>query len=295
MRGRYTKIVLLVCVALVAVLQACTPARELAYISDAERDSAKQIVASYANSIHPGDQLYIYVYSQTPESVIPFNQETHVLAAEMSHINLMEGGNGEKPMSDTYSRRATRQVSGYWVDDSGMIDFPVLGRLQVAGLTHDSLQNLIQRRLMEGDYLYDPVVTVSSMNFRVSVIGEVACPRELHVTGDRLTLLEAIAMCGDLTIYGQRENVVVVREKNGEAVPLVVDLTKKTLFDSECYYLQHNDIVYVEPNKQKKKMATYDPSLRQDIISYVNLGTAIGRLTYVTYRRYVLDRRGIFD
>ena len=290
MKSRLLPLVLLSCVLFQGWLQSCAPAHEMVYITDAERDSAQQIVASYASSIHPGDQLYIYVYSMTPESVIPFNQETHKVAVEMDHVNLARPDIGTNPVSGAYKGRTVSQVPGYLVSDAGTIDFPVLGKMHVAGLTYDSVQNLIQRRLIEGDYIYDPVVTVTSMNFRVSVIGEVARPMELHVTGDRLTLLEALAMCGDLTVYGQRENVVVVREKNGEAVPLVVDLTKKTLFDSECYYLQHNDIVYVEPNAKKKKEANYDPNLRQDIYSYVRLGGAISRLAYVTIRRYAIDR-----
>ena len=277
---------MLLYVPLVLGMQSCAPTQEMAYIVDAERDSAQKIVTSYANSIHPGDQLYIYVHSQIPESVIPFNQETHTIAAEMSHVNGVGGSNGENVMPETYKRQRTREVQGYLVGDDGMIVFPVLGKLHVEGLTYDSLQTMIQNRLIAGDYLYDPVVTVSPMNFRVSVVGEVARPRELHITGDRLTLLEALAMCGDLTEYGVRENVVVVREKNGEAVPLEVDLTKKTLFDSECYYLQHNDIVYVEPNAKKKKEATYDPNLPSNIVSLVRLGIAIGNMVYVRMMRF---------
>lgn len=282
------------CIALLAMLQACVPAREIAYITDAERDSAQQIIASYANSIHKGDQLYIYVYSQTPESVIPFNQETHKVAVEMSHVNMVRH-NGENETRETYKPQTVSQIPGYLVDDGGSIVFPVLGKIHVEGLSYDSLQTVIQQRLIAGDYIYDPVVTVSPMNFRVSVIGEVRRPQELHMVGDRLTLLEALAMCGDLTDYGVRESVIVVREKNGTAAPIVVDLTKKTLFDSECYYLQHNDIVYVVPNDIKKKRSNYNPNLRRDIASYVHLGTAVGRLGYVAYRRYVLDRKGVFD
>jgi polysaccharide export outer membrane protein len=251
----------------------------MAYITDAERDSAQRIIATYANSIHPGDQLYIYVHSQIPESVIPFNQETHNIAVEMNHINMVGGNVGENVMAETYQPRAEWIVSGYLVDDHGLIDFPVLGKIHVAGLSYDSLQAVIQQRLINDGYLLDPVVTVSSMNFRVSVVGEVAQPRELHVQGDRLTLLEALAMCGDITVYGQRENVVVMREKNGEAVPIVVDLTKKTLFDSEAYYLQHNDIVYIEPDKHRKRSATLDENWPKYLAFGVSLAAAVVNIT----------------
>ncbi len=276
---------MLLYVPLVLGMQSCASIQGVVYVVDAERDSAQKIVTSYANSIHPGDQLYIYVHSQIPESVIPFNQETHTIAAEMGHVNVVGERNGENVMPETYRRKQKVDVQGYLVGDDGMIVFPVLGKLHVEGLTYDSLQTMIQNRLIAGDYLYDPVVTVSPMNFRVSVVGEVARPRELHITGDRLTLLEALAMCGDLTEYGVRENVVVVREKNGEVVPLVVDLTRKTLFDSECYYLQHNDIVYIEPNAKKRKEAIYDPNLYRNIASYVRLGMAIGSMVYTRILR----------
>ena len=151
-----------------------------------------------------------------------------------------------------------RGVPGYLVDESGAIAFPVLGTLSVSGLTYDSLARVIEQRLIGEGYLKDPLVTVCPMNFRVSVMGEVRNPRELHITGERLTILEALAMCGDLTIDGQRENITVVRSKKGIATPISIDLTKKTIFDSEVYYLQPNDIVYVEPNKLKKRKANMD-------------------------------------
>ena len=107
------------------------------------------------------------------------------------------------------------------------------------------------------------------------VIGEVRRPRELHITGDRLTILEALAMCGDITIDGQRENITVVRSKKGIATPITIDLTKKTLFASEVYYLQSNDIIYVEPNKLKKRKATLDENWPKFATFGVALGAAV--------------------
>lgn len=276
----------------VVLLSSCGAQREWVYISDAERDSAQQILNIYAHTIHPGDLLYIYVSSETMESVIPFNQETHIEAVEANRRNM--AGTGGERMKDIYERRTISRVTGYLVDDQGCITFPVLGKLNVAGIQHDSLELLIQDRLITGEYVMDPVVTVSSMNFRVSVIGEVNYPRELHITGERLTIFEALAMCGDITLYGQRDKVVVLREKKGTTTPIEIDLTKKTLFDSEAYYLQQNDIVYVEPNEERKKRINYDPVYLQDAVSYARLGTSVFRLAHRIYVRYVLDRRGLF-
>ena len=179
-------------------------------------------------------------------------------------------------MMDTYYQRKTQQVAGYLVDESGFIQFPILGKIQAAGIPYDSLQNLIQGRLKAEEYVKDPVVTVSPMNFRVSVVGEVRVPQEIHVTGERLTIFEALAICGDITDSEMRSNVVVMREKNGVTTPIEVDLTKKKIFDSDVYYLQQNDIVYVEPNLAKKRRA----DLNQDWPKYVSLGFSVAGAIY---------------
>ena len=269
----------ILCVVILLSLSSCRSTQEMTYISDAERDSAQAILTDYVSTIHPGDQLYIYVYSQTPESVIPFNQETHTHAAEVNRLYFVDTTHrGVRQVQERVKpnyRDVNREVPGYLVDEDGAIIFPVLGKLVVTGLTYDSLAHVIERHLIEGEYLYDPVVTVSPMNFRVSVVGEVSRPQELHIIGDRLTILEALAMCGDLTIYGQRENVTVVRSKKGVATPITIDLTKKTIFDSEVYYLQPNDIVYIEPNKLKKKRATVDENWPKYVVSGVGLAVAV--------------------
>lgn len=276
------KIIYLVFSIAYLVAVSCSSPKELGYYSDAERDSAQRILTTYTNTIHPGDQLYIYVNSETIESVIPFNQETHTEAVEMSRVNSASTNNNVKSMMDTYYERETNQVAGYLVDEKGFIQFPILGKIQAAGIQYDSLQNVIQRRLKAEEYVKDPVVTVSPMNFRVSVVGEVRVPQEIHVTGERLTIFEALAICGDVTDSGMRSNVVVMREKNGVTTPIEVDLTKKTIFDSEVYYLQQNDIVYVEPNLAKKRRA--DQS--QDWPKYVSLGFSVAGLIYLLGRTY---------
>lgn len=257
------------------LLVSCHTSQELAYISDAQRDSAQAILITYNTTIHPGDQLYIYVYSQTPEATIAFNQETHVHAAEATKIASTTVSNRVVKVADTYTKGRKNQVSGYLVDQDGTIIFPILGKMVVAGLTQDSLSHKIQHMLISGGYINDPVVTVTPMNFRVSVVGEVKRPRELHITGDRLTILEAIAMCGDITMDGRRDNVTVMREKNGEAVPINVNLTQKSLFDSEVYYLQTNDIVYVEPTEIKIKKMRRAENWPKYVTTTVSLAMAL--------------------
>lgn len=280
------RFILLLCA--LSLLAACHSSQELAYFSDAERDSVQAVLSTYNTTIHPGDQLYIYVYSQAPEIAVPFNQETHSIAAEITHLNSVGGTNRSNKMSETFQQSNFSQIPGYLVDEAGTIVFPILGKMVVAGLTQDSLSRRIQNMLIDGGYINDPVVTVTPMNFRVTVIGEVSRPQELHITGDRLTILEAIAMCGDLTMDGKRENVTVMREKNGVATPINIDLTKKTLFDSEVYYLQSNDVVYVEPSELKKRRMRRDENWPKYVTATISVAISL-RNIYRTWVRAVKE------
>lgn len=279
---------LVILIASLLLLASCHSSQELAYISDAQRDSAQAILTTYNTTIHPGDQLYIYVYSQTPEAAIPFNQESHVYSLELSQAGNRDTSRRITQISESLEKDRKRQVSGYVVDQDGTITFPILGKMSVAGLAQDSLSYKIQHMLIEGGYINDPVVTVTPMYFRVSVVGEVERPQELHITGDRLTILEAIAMCGDITMDGQRENIIVLRDIKGIATPIEVDLTQKSLFESPVYYLQTNDIVYVEPNGLKKRRAVLNENWPKYASFFVGLTASIVNLirANITIVRY---------
>lgn len=277
---------------LMILLTACGASREYAYISNAERDSAQAIISTFASTIHPGDQLYIYVASQTPESVIPFNEETNKAAASLAGVSHATNPSGENI------------VDGYRVSQAGTISFPVLGTIPAAGMTRDSLAHDIEERLRDGGYVNDPIVTIRLMNFRVAVVGEVKYPQELHITGERLTIFEALAMCGDVTIHGLRNNVAVIRQTSSENSQLstindqlpinagevgVIDLTSKDIFNSPYYYLQQGDIVYVEPDNSQKRLASRDPS----IPSYISTSVSVANIIRTLYSAYVIDRLGI--
>ena len=224
--------------------------KEIAYISDAQRDSAQDILAVYTATILPGDQLYIYVESKTPESVIPFNQETHkvtLTGSSLEYLDTLRRGVIDQSKSNisSESQQYVAEVEGYFVSEKGTINFPILGQLSVVGITQDSLKHYLEQRLKEDGYVIDPVVTTKLMNFRVTVVGEVRAPQQIHVPGTRLTILEALAICGDITDYGQRENVVIMRDENGQKTLGEVDLTKKEMLDSPYYYLHNNDVVYI--------------------------------------------------
>ena len=253
--------------------------KEMAYISDAQRDSAQEILSVYSATILPGDVLYIYVESKTPESVILFNQETHNLQLEGNSLEYLD--TTHRAITDQAKSNISQEmqnlvteVSGYLVSDKGTINFPILGNISVAGITLDSLQHYLEKRLVDDGYVLDPTVITKLMNFRVTVVGEVRNPKQIHIDGTRLTLLEAIAICGDLTDYGQRDNIAIMRYENGQRVLGEVDLTKKEMLDSPYYYLHNNDIVYVEPNKKKKRMSDRN----DEIPRYIAIGVSVASI-----------------
>jgi polysaccharide export outer membrane protein len=177
-------------------------------------------------TIQPQDMLSIVVSDKESELALPFNLI----------IPGMSGTGGQQSLLN------------YTVNKDGDIDFPVLGKLHVEGLTRNQLEQLVKEKIISEGYIKAPIVTVQFMNFRVTVNGEVASPGVYKIENDHITLFDALSMAGDLTIYGQRDNVKVVRENNGERAVYEVDLRAANVFDSPVYYLQQNDIIYVTPN-----------------------------------------------
>ena len=245
--------------------------QKYAYLETAPRHVEMPIAMNYSTAIFPGDVLYIYVYSQTPETVAPFNEESNHTdyTAQLQRYTKVEGF---KPR-------------GHLVGSDGSIVFPLLGTISTTGKTADSLAHEIEYRLTAGHYVTDPIVTVSLMNFRVTVIGEVKHPQQLHCEGTRLTILEAIAQCGDLTMDGRPDQVVVVRAHDGTEQIDTVDLTSRSLLESHCYYLQQNDIVYVVPTKKKQRTAYRN----EEWPTYLSIGLSAVQIAYTTIYRLFYD------
>lgn len=184
----------------------------------------------YELRIKPDDRLYITISSKEPELLIPF-ANTQLLGSASGSSNIQE-------------------TTGFQVDKYGKIELPVLGKMQVAGITRLQLTEEIKKRLKEGEYIKDPAVSVRIQGLKISVMGEVSSPGVKEMPGDRITLLEALSMAGDLTPSAKRTNILVIREENGKRYSYKIDLTSgRDVLESPCYYLQQNDVVYVEPNK----------------------------------------------
>lgn len=216
----------------VLLLTACTSSKKILYLQDVQPLKQQDIENQYEVKIHNDDLLAIMVNSKNPELALPFN---------MPLVSYQVG----------YQSGYNQRILGYLVDSDGNIDFPILGKIHVAGMTRKELTEYLKQRLMDEDYIKDPIVTVQFLNFKISVMGEVNRPGSFDISSDRITLLEALSKAGDLTIYGRRDRVAVIREVDGVRTILYHDLRSSDIFQSPCYYLQQNDIVYVEPNKVK--------------------------------------------
>lgn len=223
------------------MLSSCGSVKDIVYFQNKVVDNPEKIDKYAGVVIQPQDQLSIVVTSRNPELVPMFN---------LPMVQFMAGTDA----TASYQQR----ILGYVVDKEGCIDFPVLGVLKVGGLTRWELSEMIKNKLLTQGLLNDAVVTVEFMNFKFSVLGEVTAPGTFQAETDKVTILQALSQAHDLTIYGMRENVTVIREVNGERTFYQVNLCDVSLFSSPAYYLQQNDIVYVEPNQYKARESTID-------------------------------------
>ena len=193
----------------------------------------------YMSKIKPDDELFISVNSLNPEATAAYN-------LGMANPSTKE----QFPMAQTPSQRT------YIVSTDGDIDFPQLGRLHVAGLTTEQLADELVKRISAD--VQDPQVYVQLVNFVVNVAGEVKNPGQIPVKRNRMTILDALSAAGDLTEYGERSNVLIIREENGERKFAHLDLNSSDLLTSPYYYLQQNDYIYVEPNKIREANSKYN-------------------------------------
>lgn len=247
----------------ILTLVGCGSSKNTTYFQDVEEPGeVTTLLDTYSVKIHKDDLLAIMVNSVDPELALPFN---------MPMVSYQIGANSS----------VQQRVLGYLVDNDGNIDFPILGKIKVEGLTRQQLVDVLKDQLMGLNYIKDPIVTVQFLNFKVSVVGEVNRPGSFNISGDRVTLLDALGMAGDLTIYGRRDRVMVIREIAGERHIRYLDLRNKELFNTPYYYLQQNDVVYVEPNKRRAQQSNINQNNSVSIwLSVASLLTTVSVLIF---------------
>lgn len=214
----------------------CVSKKDIIYFQNDKIDQSK-VSNSYKTIIKPDDLLQITITALDTEAVRPFN-----LAA----VTYSTSSN---------SAIGVAQQQNYLVDNNGEIDFPVIGKLKIGGLSRDEVIELLKEKL-DPDYIKNPNVNIRIANYKVSVMGDVGLPGSYTIPNERITILEAIALAGDLNISAERKNILVQREEAGKKIEYTVNLLSKEVFTSPVYYLQQNDVVYVKPNYARIQSAS---------------------------------------
>ena len=243
-----------------------TTYQQINYLQDLNSETQLNMKENRGIVIQPQDQLNIVVSSRNPELASSLNKplSTYVVGSEIT---------------SNRASTSTSRLLGYVVDNSGDLEFPMLGILHVAGLNRWELQEMLKQEIISRGILMDPIVTVEFMNFKISVLGEVKNPGMYSVTGDKITLLGALSLANDLTIYGRRDNVTIVREQNGKRNVYKVDLRSSALFDSPAYYLQQNDVIYVYPNAVRAGQSTIHENYFQSGRFWISLASVAVTVT----------------
>lgn len=245
----------------ILVLASCKPTRNLAYFSDLQEHQIyeEQIVQASEPVIQSDDLLSITVTSLNPEANSLFNKG--VLPA------------GTVTDFSTGNRRTNVEAEGYLVDDEGNIDFPVLGKVKLEGLTKKEAKNTLVVQLQ--DYLKDPIVHIRYLNYSITVIGEVNRPSTFTIPSEKINILAALGMAGDMTAFGKRENVLLIREEEGVRKMTRLNLNNTEMLNSPYFYLQQNDVVYVEPDRLKQVNASTNARTMSIILGITSLATIV--------------------
>lgn len=253
---------LLLSICFFSALISCSSHKSIAYLQESDSDSTMMVAAQdlYDARIKPKDLLTITVNTFDREASVPFN--------------LMFPSGSALPPTNTNGENSLQK---YLVDNEGNIDFPVLGKVKVSDMTKNEVEAYLKDKLRP--YLKEePLINVRMVNYKISVLGEVNRPNSYTITNEKVNVLEALALAGDLTIYGKRDNVKLMRESvDGKREVVILDLTDKNLIHSPYFYLQQNDVLYVEPNKTRKRNSKYS-ALTGQILTGVTAAVSVASL-----------------
>lgn len=254
---RFVYSILVICS--MALLSSCISQRKLSYLRDVTAASADSINQTYQsldeNYITKGDLLSIFVNALDLQAVQAFN----LPVANVQNL-------GSRTVS---SNMGSGSLQGYWVDPEGNIDFPVLGKLHIEGMTTTQLKDTLTMLISQS--VKDPIININFMNFFVTVLGEVKTPGRHAVSAQGMTIFEALGLAGDLTIYGKRNNVLISREVDGKMEFARLNLNDQTIFASPYYHIRQNDVIYVEPNVARSISS-------QNIPLYLSMITTLGSM-----------------
>lgn len=248
----------------IVLFSSCDSSKKVVYFQDLKSGISEQLIASTQITFRPEDKLSIVVSSKDPQLASLFN-----LPIASFRAGLASG-----------AQNSNQEMSVYTVDAQGDIEFPVLGKIRVAGMTRSELAGYIKDRLIKENLIKDPVVTVEFMNLSVFVLGEVNKPGRINIDRDRITVLDAISMAGDLSIYGKRNPVYVLRKEGDKETAYQLDLcSAKQIYSSPAYYLQQNDVIYVEPNSVRARQSTVNGNNVRSTSFWMSLASLLTTIT----------------
>lgn len=249
----------LVWVMVLVLFTSCFTPKKVVYLQDLQPTDVMDVKDNYETKIKKDDLLQILVVSKNTEAAKPFN-----LSALTSDLTTTTTG---------------QEQGSYLVDAEGNVELPVLGQVHVEGYTTSELRRIISRTLIEKNLIKDPIVQVRIQNFKISVLGELG-GGSIEVKGERITILDALAQAGDLTMQGRRDRVTVIREEDGKRKVAYLDLRSKDIFNSPYFYLQQNDVIYVEPNNAKT--VQYRSGQMGNITPWISLvSSVLSLLTFI--------------
>lgn len=222
----------------------CVSTKKIVYFQDSDQvfSQAQQILQQYEMRLKPADQVYIKVTCSEPDLLSIFAQDVVMGTA---------GGGTHMNSSSLNTSGSMTNVYGYTVSNDGYVILPAVGRVSVVGLTMDEAARRIEKSIIDANLIKDPEVTVLLLNARVAVLGAVKAPQVVSLTSERNTILDVLSRCGDIADTGLRQKVTLYREVDGERKKYSIDLTTSDVFQNPAYYVQQNDLIYVEPNKSQ--------------------------------------------
>ena len=224
-------------------LFSCSNTRKLVYFNNVGNNTFTDVSTGNNMLIASNDILSITISSLNPDASAIFNPDKQ----SVTKTTTVTGSNTER--------------GGYLVDPDGNIQLPVLGKIKAAGLNKAQLRDNITKMILNQKLLKDPLVEIRFLNYEVTVLGEVGRPTVITVPSEKISMLKALGLAGDLTIFGRRDNVLLIREENGQKVTRKIDLTSPDFLQSPYYYLEPNDVVYEQPNKARAAQATMWPQI----------------------------------
>ena len=270
----------LLIVSLICLLSSCSAPQNVAYFQNAEVIRGMTLQNEQPLRLRPKDKINIIVSSADPLLVSQFN-----LTAATGSMRSLGSTTMPKTTAGSSGGISTAQLLAYTVDEQGDINFPVLGKVAVVGKTRQEVAEYLRLRLIDRDLVRDPIVTVEYVNLNVRVLGEVNKPGRIDITKDYYTIVDAIADAGDLTINGQRENVMVMREVDGEDQTYVINLCdRQDMLTSPAFYLQQNDVIYVTPNSKKKREARSSGNIFNQPSIWISLASLLTTITALITR-----------